>query len=253
VVVLLGFGDVDGARLRLGDDVSIRGVLEAAGLLFFAFAGYARIATLGEEVRDPARTIPRAIPIALGITLIVYAVVAIAVLSELGSTALASATAPLADAVRAAGFPGWEPVVRAGAAVAALGSLLSLILGVSRTTLAMARDRHLPHALAAVHPRFKTPHRAEVVVGVVVAAVAAVVDVRGAIGFSSFAVLLYYAIANASAFTLGRKVIPAIGFVGCLVLAFLLPVSSVLVGAAVVAIGAAAYVVSAPGRPASGS
>jgi APA family basic amino acid/polyamine antiporter len=132
-------------------------------------------------------------------------------------------------------------VVRAGAAVAALGSLLALILGVSRTTLAMARDRHLPHALAAVHPRFKTPHRAEVVVGVVVAVVAALVDVRGAIGFSSFAVLMYYAIANASAFTLGRRVIPVIGFIGCLLLAFLLPVSSVLVGVAVVAIGAAAY------------
>ena len=241
VVIVLGFGDIDGARLQIGDDVSIRGVLEAAGLLFFAFAGYARIATLGEEVRDPARTIPRAIPIALGITLIVYAVVAIAVIGELGSGALASASAPLADAVRAAGFPGWEPVVRAGAAVAALGSLLALILGVSRTTLAMARDRHLPHALAAVHPRFKTPHRAEVVVGVVVAVVAALVDVRGAIGFSSFAVLMYYAIANASAFTLGRRVIPTIGLFGCLVLAFLLPISSVLVGAAVVAIGAAAY------------
>jgi APA family basic amino acid/polyamine antiporter len=241
VVIVLGFGDVDGSRLELGDDVSIRGVLEAAGLLFFAFAGYARIATLGEEVRDPARTIPRAIPIALGITLIVYAVVAVAVIGELGSAALASASAPLADAVRAAGFPGWEPVVRAGAAVAALGSLLALILGVSRTTLAMARDRHLPHALAAVHPRFKTPHRAEVVVGVVVAVVAALVDVRGAIGFSSFAVLMYYAIANASAFTLGRRVIPTIGLFGCLVLAFLQPISSVLVGAAVVAIGAAAY------------
>jgi APA family basic amino acid/polyamine antiporter len=172
-----------------------------------------------------------------------YAVVAVAVLSELGSAALASASAPLAEAVRAAGFPGFEPVVRAGAAVAALGSLLALILGVSRTTLAMARDRHLPHALAAVHPRFKSPHRAEVAVGVVVAVVAAVVDVRGAIGFSSFAVLLYYAIANASAWTLGRKVIPALGFVGCLVLAFLLPISSVVVGAAVVALGAAAYAV----------
>jgi basic amino acid/polyamine antiporter, APA family len=249
VVLVVGFGDVDGTRLRIGDDVSIRGVLEAAGLLFFAFAGYARIATLGEEVRDPARTIPRAIPIALGIALIVYAVVAVAVLSELGSAALASASAPLADAVRAAGFPGWEPVVRAGAAVAALGSLLALILGVSRTTLAMARDRHLPHALAAVHPRFKTPHRAEVVIGVVVAVVAALVDVRGAIGFSSFAVLTYYAIANASAWTLGRRVIPAIGLIGCLVLAFLLPVSSVLVGVAVVAIGAAAYGVRARYSP----
>jgi APA family basic amino acid/polyamine antiporter len=263
VVVVLGFGDMDGSRLALGNDVSVRGVLQAAGLLFFAFAGYARIATLGEEVRDPARTIPRAIPIALGIALLVYAVVAVTVVGELGGAALASATAPLADAVRAAGLPGLEPVVRVGAAVAALGSLLALILGVSRTTLAMARDRHLPHALAAVHPRFKSPHRAEVVVGVVVAVVAALVDVRGAIGFSSFAVLVYYAIANASAWTLepeGRrrqtlrhKSISLLGLVGCLVLAFLLPISSVLVGAAVVAIGAAAYVVSAPGRPASGS
>jgi APA family basic amino acid/polyamine antiporter len=243
VVVVVGFGEIDGSRLALGDDATARGVLQAAGLLFFAFAGYARIATLGEEVRDPARTIPRAIPIALGIALVVYAVVAIAVLSELGSTALASASAPLADAVRAAGFPAMEPVVRVGAAVAALGSLLALILGVSRTTLAMARDRHLPHALAAVHPRFNTPHRAEIAVGVVVAVVAAVVDVRGAIGFSSFAVLLYYAIANAAAWTLGRRVIPGFGLVGCVVLAVLLPASSVLVGAAVVAVGALAYAV----------
>jgi APA family basic amino acid/polyamine antiporter len=253
VVVILGFGDVDGSRLALGDDAGIRGVLQAAGLLFFAFAGYARIATLGEEVRDPAHTIPRAIPIALGIALVVYAVVAVAVLSELGSAALASASAPLADAVRAAGFPGMEPVVRVGAAVAALGSLLALILGVSRTTLAMARDRHLPHALSAVHPRFNSPHRAEIMVGVVVAAVAATVDVRGAIGFSSFAVLLYYAIANASAFTLGRRVIPAVGLIGCLVLAVLLPVSSVLVGAGVVAVGAAAYLATRSARPANGS
>jgi basic amino acid/polyamine antiporter, APA family len=253
VVVVLSFGDVDGSRLAFGDDITVHGVLQSAGLLFFAFAGYARIATLGEEVRDPVHTIPRAIPIALGIALLVYAVVAVTVLSELGSTAMASATAPLADAVRAAGVPWMEPVVRVGAAIAALGSLLALILGVSRTTLAMARDRHLPHVLADVHPRFKSPHRAEVVVGVVVAVVAALVDVRGAIGFSSFAVLLYYAIANASAWTLGRKVIPAVGLIGCLVLAFLLPISSVLVGAAVVAIGAAAYVVTKPARPASGS
>ena len=241
VVVILGFGDVDAAQLNVGDDISVGGVLQAAGLLFFAFAGYARIATLGEEVRDPARTIPRAIPIALGIALVVYAVVAIAVLAELGTDALASSTAPLVDAVIAAGQPGLAPVIRAGAGVAALGSLLALILGVSRTTLAMSRDRHLPHALAAVHPRFGSPHRAEIAVGVVVAVVAAVVDVRGAIGFSSFAVLLYYAIANASAWTLGRRVIPGVGLAGCLVLAFLLPLSSVAIGAGVVLVGAVTY------------
>ncbi len=240
VVIVLGFGDVDASRM-FSEDVSVVGVLQAAGLLFFAFAGYARIATLGEEVRNPAHTIPRAIPIALGITLAVYAIVAAAVLAELGSAGLASSSAPLADAVRAAGQPGFEPVVRAGAAIAALGSLLSLILGVSRTTLAMARDRYLPHALAAVHPRFASPHRAELVVGAVVAVIAAVADVRAAIGFSAFAVLIYYAIANASAITLGRKVIPVVGLTGCVLLALLLPISSVLVGTGVVLIGALAY------------
>jgi APA family basic amino acid/polyamine antiporter len=235
------------ARLGIGDDATFGGVLQAAGLLFFAFAGYARIATLGVEVRDPQRTIPRGISIALGITLVVYAVVAISVLSVLGPEELAQAAAPLSDAARAAGADWLAPVVRVGAAVAALGSLLALILGVSRTTLAMARDRHLPHGLAAVHPKFKVPHRAELLVGAVVAVLAATADVRAAIGFSSFGVLAYYAIANASAWTLtpqeGRpaRVIPVLGLAGCLILAFALPVSSVIWGAAVLAIGAAAY------------
>ncbi|WP_103511304.1 APC family permease [Streptomyces sp. SM13] len=247
VVASFTSGETDAARLDVGPDADLRGVLQAAGLLFFAFAGYARIATLGEEVRDPARTIPRAIPIALGITLAVYALVAVCVLMVLGPQQLADATAPLSDAARAAGADRLVPVVRTGAAVAALGSLLALILGVSRTALAMARDRHLPHVLAAVHPRHKVPHRAELAVGVVVAVLAATTDVRGAIGFSSFGVLAYYAVANASAWTLtpaeGRphRLVPVIGLTGCLVLAFSLPVSSVLTGAAVLAVGAAAY------------
>jgi basic amino acid/polyamine antiporter, APA family len=168
VVVCLTSQGADSARLELGGDATGWGVLRAAGLLFFAFAGYARIATLGEEVRDPVRTIPRAIPLALVITLIIYAAVAVAVLMVLGPARLAGVAAPLADAVRTAGVPGLAPVVRVGAAVAALGSLLALILGVSRTTLAMARDRHLPHAPATVHPRYGAPHRAELAVGVVV-------------------------------------------------------------------------------------
>ncbi|MBT2675792.1 amino acid permease [Streptomyces sp. ISL-14] len=245
VVVCLGSGESDAGRLDVGASGGVGGVLQAAGLLFFAFAGYARIATLGEEVRDPARTIPRAIPLALGIALAVYACVAVAVLSVLGSDGLGQAGAPLADAVRAAGVAGLVPVVRVGAAVAALGSLLALILGVSRTTLAMARDRHLPGALAAVHPRFQVPHRAELAVGAVVAVLAATVDVRGAIGFSSFGVLAYYAVANASAWTLDSamtaRVVPVVGLLGCAVLAFSLPGVSVVVGAGVLAVGVVAY------------
>jgi APA family basic amino acid/polyamine antiporter len=241
VVLLVGSGSAEPARLALGDDASAAGMLQAAGLLFFAFAGYARIATLGEEVRDPGRTIPRAIRLALGLTLVVYAVVAAAVLAVLGAADLAGTTAPLAEAVAVVGDGGWQPLVRVGATVAALGSLLALILGVSRTTLAMARDRHLPAALGAVHPRFGGPYRAEIAVGVAVAVLTAVTDLRGTIGFSSFAVLLYYAIANASAFTMGRRTVPVVGLAGCLVLAFTLPGSSVLTGLAVVAAGAAVY------------
>ncbi|MBA4861346.1 amino acid permease [Streptomyces sp. PSKA54] len=243
-VLCLGAGDADFARLDVGADATAAGVLQAAGLLFFAFAGYARIATLGEEVRDPARTIPRAIPLALGIALCVYAAVAVAALSVLGSGGLADASAPLADAVRAAGVPGMAPVVQVGAAVAALGSLLALILGVSRTTFAMARDRHLPGALAAVHPRYQVPHRAELAVGTVVAVLAATIDVREAIGFSSFGVLVYYAIANVSASTLSsRRALPVVGLLGCLLLAFSLPFTSVAAGVGVLAAGMVAYAV----------
>jgi len=238
-VVVVSLNGADAGRLALGPDVSVTGVLQAAALLFFAFAGYARIATLGEEVRDPARTIPRAIPLALGIALVVYTAVACAVIAALGADGLATATAPLAQAA-----PPLAALVRVGAVVAALGSLLALILGVSRTTFAMARDRHLPHALAAVHPRFGVPHRAELAVGAVVAVIAATADLRAAIGFSSFGVLVYYAIANAAAWTLGRKALPVLGFAGCVLLAFALPPSSVLAGAVVLATGAVLYPVS---------
>lgn len=225
------------------------GVVQAAGLLFFAFAGYARIATLGEEVRDPSRTIPRAIPLALTIALAVYALVAVAALTVLGPGRLAQSADPLVETARDAGAGWLVPVVRVGAVVAAVGSLLALILGVSRTTFAMARDGHLPRALAAVHPRFRVPHRAELLIGVVVAALAATADLRDAIGFSSFAVLIYYAVANASAFTLGpdegrpHRAIPVIGLLGCVVLAFAMPPWSVLSGVVVLGIGAAAYLI----------
>ncbi len=222
-------------------DFTAYGVLQGAGLLFFAFAGYARIATLGAEVRDPARVIPRAIAIALAITLGVYAAVSVAVVAALGHTLPSD---PLAQAVSAAGRPELAPVVRVGAGLAALGSLLALLLGVSRTTLAMARDGHLPRALDAVHPRFGVPHRAGLAVALIVGILAATADLRGAIGFSSFAVLVYYLIANVSAITLRRgRVVPIVGAIGCVTLAVTLPWQSVTAGAGVLAIGAGIWFV----------
>ncbi|MFI6328363.1 APC family permease [Micromonospora chersina] len=249
VVAVTGAPDVAPDRLAGFADTGVRGVLTAAGLLFFAFAGYARIATLGEEVRDPERTVPRAVPLALGVVLAIYLVLAVVAVGVLGEQRLADSAAPLAEVVTAAGLPGLAWLVRAGATVAVTGVLLSLLAGVGRTTLAMARRRDLPGALAAVHPRHQVPHRAELAVAAVVIVVVSLVDVRGAIGFSSCTVLVYYAIANASALTLGRdparklpvQLLAALGLVGCLLLAVNLPVASVLTGFGVLALGAAWY------------
>jgi APA family basic amino acid/polyamine antiporter len=249
VVAVTGAPHVAPDRLAGFAGTGVRGVLTAAGLLFFAFAGYARIATLGEEVRDPERTIPRAVPLALGVVLAVYLALAVVALGVLGQQRLATSTAPLAEVVTAAGLPGLAWLVRAGATVAVTGVLLSLLAGVGRTTLAMARRRDLPGALAAVHPRYRVPHRAELAVSAVVIVVVSLADVRGAIGFSSCTVLVYYAITNASALTLGRdparklpvQLLAALGLVGCLLLAVSLPPASTLAGFGVLALGAAWY------------
>jgi APA family basic amino acid/polyamine antiporter len=214
------------------------GVLQAAGLLFFAFAGYARIATLGEEVRDPARTIPRAIVIALGVTTVVYAVVGLALLGALGADQLAASSRPFAAAVD--GSPALVITVTAAAALAALGALLALLAGVSRTALAMARESDLPTWLSAVHPRAAVPHRAVLVLAAAVIVLVLTLDVRDAIGSSSFGVLLYYLIANLAALRqaprFGRWLF-VLGAAGCILVAFSLPLESVLGGLAVLAIG----------------
>ena len=221
------------------------GILQSAGLLFFAFAGYARIATMGEEVRDPRRVIPRAIVIAFLIALAVYAVVAVAVLSALGPAGVAASTEPVAEAAVRSGWAWIGTVVRVGAAAASLGALLALIAGVSRTTFAMSREADLPRFLDRVHPRTHVPLRAEIAVGAVVVVLVALIDLRGAIGFSSFGVLLYYFVANVAAFRQRGEArrypvtLQIVGAIGCLVLGVTLPWQSVVGGVVVVAAGIA--------------
>ena len=240
-------GAAQPARLWPVEGTSLRGVLTSAGLLFFAFAGYARVATLGEEVREPERTIPRAIPIALAIALAVYVAVAVSALAGAGAGAIAASSMPLATAVEAGRLAWLAPAVRVGAALASLGVLLSLIAGVGRTLFAMAVSRDMPRYLSAVHPRYQVPHRAELTAGAVVAVAVAMADIRSAIGFSSFAVLAYYAVANAAAWTLPReqrrwpRALSALGAAGCVGLAFSLPLESVAAGASVLGGGVLVY------------
>lgn len=240
-------GGAAGAGVGVENQGNAYGVLQAAGLLFFAFAGYARIATLGEEVSEPERTIPRAVPIALGITLLLYIGVAWAALRGLGVDELANSTQPLIDLARTTGW-GWLVVIVGIAAVlAATGSLLTMILGVSRTGLAMARDGHLPRALTAVDSKHQVPRAMEITVMVAVILVVLLGDVVTVIGMSSFGVLLYYSIANISAMTLTKEqkrpmlLVPIVGVMGCVVLAASVPVQSLLGGLAITAVGGCVY------------
>lgn len=226
------------------------GVFGGAGFCFFAFAGYARIATLGEEVRDPARTIPKAVVVAISIVIVVYALVLAAIVHVLGIGGVAAGAAPVLDAAQRIGSGELAPVVRIAAGIAALGALLGGILGVSRTTLAMARDRHLPAPLASVHPTARTPYIAEICVGVLVAGIVLLADVRQAIGFSSFAVLIYYLVANTAALRLDRARrrlpawVPVLGAVGCVIVAGSLPWQSVVGGVVVFVVGGLVYTVT---------
>lgn len=219
------------------------GILQSAGLLFFAFAGYARIATMGEEVKEPQRTIPRAIIAALFIVFAVYAIIAVTTLATIGPQKLATSTAPLADVVTLGSGSWATPIVTVGAAAASLGALLALIAGIGRTSLAMARNGDLPRFLSAVHPRYAVPHRAEITLAIVVSIIIAFSDLRGAIGFSSFGVLLYYFIANISAFTQDHehrrypRAIQIFGAIACLILVLTLPPTSIAVGIIVLAAG----------------
>ena len=155
-------------------------------------------------MREPERVIPRAIVLALAGAVVVYAVVAVAVLSVLGPVGTAASAAPRRGRRARDGVdPGRSAVVRVGAALASAGALLALVAGLGRTGLAMARERDLPGWLDAVHPRFRVPHRAELTVAAVVVVLVLTTDLRGAIGFSSFGVLLYYFVANAAAYAQG--------------------------------------------------
>jgi len=204
-------------------DVGPVGVLAAAAVLFFAFAGYARVATLGAEVRDPARTIPRAVVIALAVVLVVYLVVGLTLLATLGVAGLVRTTTPLSAAVE--GVAVIEPLVRVGAAVAAFAVLLPLLAGVSRTVLAMATYGDLPSGLAAVSSRHSVPQRAQLGVMVAVLLVVLTGGLVTAVAVSAGAVLVYYAVANAASLKLTAeerrwpRLLAVVGLLGCVTLA----------------------------------
>ncbi|WP_206447301.1 APC family permease [Agrococcus sp. KRD186] len=238
------------------------GWLTATGMLFFAFAGYARMATLGEEVRDPRRTLPIAIVVGLGLVLALYAAVGWATSARLGELLPISAT-PLADLV---GDPVLHVVVLGAGALACLGSLMGLLAGLSRTGLAMARNGDLPGPLSFIAARTRTPVVAEATTALAAIAAALLLQPGSLVAFSSTCVLTYYAVAHLSAIRMRRGSragtrtagavrlwlpawVPWVGAVACLAVVLTLPWQGVLGAAVWLGLGLAARELLRPRRP----
>jgi len=225
----------------------IRALLEASALMFVAYTGYGRIATLGEEVREPRRTIPRAIIVTLVISAVLYISVSLVAVGAVGADVLADLTAataaPLEEVARTFSGPVLPGLLAVAAITAMLGVLLNLVLGLSRVLLAMARRADAPSVLARIEERSSSPRTAVLAVGAGIALIALIGDVGLTWSFSAFTVLVYYAITNLAALRLPAEArlyprwIPAAGLAGCLGLAFWVEPRVWLVGLALIGAG----------------
>lgn len=218
-------------------------ILESAGLLFFAYTGYARIATLAEEVHEPQRTIPRAIVISLVIAVGLYLAVAAVAVAVVGAPAMAESGSPLLTAAERISVPGVVQAIGVGAATAMLGVLLSQVLGISRMMLAMSRRGDLPGSLGHVNPRFAVPDRAIVLTGAIILLLAIFGTLKWIVGAATVTILLYYTITNVAALRLPSehklfpKWVAVAGLVTCLVLASSLSWPTIVGGTGLLAIG----------------
>jgi len=197
---LSDFGGTDAAEGLLP------ALLQASALLFVAYTGYGRIATLGEEVHEPRRTIPRAIVIALWFCAALYIVVGLVAVAAVGAAELGRAangeTAPLVVAARQFAAPALQWLIGLGALTAMLGVLLNLILGLSRVLLAMGRRGDMPAVLGRLNAARTTPYAAVIVAGLLIALLTLLGSVKTTWSFSAFTVLIYYAITNLCALNL---------------------------------------------------
>lgn len=225
----------------------LQAFLYATALMFVAYTGYGRIATLGEEVKEPRRTIPKAIIVTLIVTAILYILVAVVAIGSFGADRFANApgaqATPLELAARAMDRPWLAGLVAVGAVTAMLGVLLNLIIGLSRVMLAMGRQGDLPPVFARLSRDGTAPTAAVILVGAIVAGLALIGSVETTWAFSAFTVLIYYAITNLAALRLPREQrlfptwVAVAGLAACLFLAFWVPVAIWALGLGLIAIG----------------
>jgi APA family basic amino acid/polyamine antiporter len=241
--VVCGLPAVRSEHLRPFAPAGARGVLEAAALLFFAYTGYARVATLGEEVHDPQRTIPRAIVIALAFASLLYLAVGFVAVGTIGAEAMGNTAAPLQRAAEGLAIRGIETAIGVGASTAMLGVLLSQLLAISRMAFAMARRGDLPRALGHVGERHGVPDVALAAAGAVIVVLVVAGTLDGVIAAASFTILVYYAITNLAALRLeaGERRYPrwtaAAGLASCVVLAASLRPGTIVAGGVLLGAG----------------
>jgi basic amino acid/polyamine antiporter, APA family len=212
------------------------GILGGAALIFFAYTGFARVTIMAEEVHDPEKTIPRSIYLGLGISTIIYLLVSFVAIGLMGTPSLAHSGSPLADAIGSTGSSGAVLVISLGAMIATASVLLTTIMGISRIVFSMARSHDLPVLFERLHPRFSTPHYAIVITGACMVAAIILADLALVVAVSTFAMLLYYLIANVAAFRLPKEKIlysrwiPVIGTLSCAGLVVFLSPDSMIIG-----------------------
>ncbi|MFA5221413.1 MAG: APC family permease [Methanoregula sp.] len=211
------------------------GILSGAALIFFAYTGFARVTIMAEEVKDPEKTIPRSIYLALGISTVIYLLVSIVAIGIAGTPVLAQSGSPLADAIGSTGSSGAVLLISLGAMIATASVLLTTIMGISRIVFSMARNQDLPPLFDRIHPVFRTPHYAIAITGACMIAALMLADLAMVVSVSTFAMLVFYLIANIAALRLPREHrrypswIPATGVLSCIgLIAFLTPVSWVI-------------------------
>jgi APA family basic amino acid/polyamine antiporter len=241
-VVVIGLPHASASNLSPFAPNGIAGIIQATGLLFFAYTGYSRIATLVEEVRNPRHTIPRATTIALGTATLLYLLVAVTVITVIGATRLAQSSSPLEETMVVAGSGIGVAIVAAGALLTTFNEGLSDLLGVSRVAFAMGRESDLPSGLARLGAG-QNPWRSVLFVGGVSILVAAFAPFYVAVAVSSFGTLLYYTVANLSALRLSKqqrmfpRALAVFGLIGCVALAIALAPLEVAVGIIILLVG----------------
>ena len=228
-------------------DTSGASILYGAALMFVAYTGYGRIATLGEEVDNPSKTIPKAIILTMVVIVILYLLVTLTALSIMGAEAFGQTVdgeaAPLMIVAQALSVPIIGPVVTIAAVTAMLGVLLNLILGLSRVLLGMARRRDVPGILDRINPQTKSPVAAVLATSAIIGVLVLTGDVVFTWSFSAFTVLIYYSITNLSALMMPEnlrlypRVVPALGLFGCLFLAFWIEPKIWISGLALLGVG----------------